>query len=296
MILPAEVARSFPDERSDVAVVLALISSALWGTSDFIGGTVSRRLPSATVLLWATVLSLPFLAAVAVGSGDLQWSSTTVGWGIAAGIAGALGIASLYQGLSTGVMGVVAPISSTAVIVPVIVGFAIGESVSALTALGIVIAIVGVVLAGGPHLRDFATGGHRPILFALGAALGIGLSLSAIARGSEASSISTLLSMRLTYVVVLVVLVLIASSQIRPDRAATLVPLLAIGLLDTTANGLYAVASRVGPLVIVAVLASLYPVATLFLARQLHGERLSRIQTSGVLLALVGVCAVVGGR
>jgi len=279
-----------------VAIFLALISSVLWGTSDFIGGTVSRRLPSATVLLWATILSLPFLGIVSLVSGDLQWSSTTVGWGIVAGVVGALGIASLYQGLSTGVMGVVAPISSTSVIVPVIVGFALGESVSVITAIGIVVAIVGVVMAGGPHLRDFPTGGHRPILFALGAALGIGLSLSAIARGSEASAVSTLLTMRLTYVVVLVALVLVASSQIRPDRAASLVPLLAIGLLDTSANGLYAVASRVGPLVIVAVLASLYPVATLVLARQLHGERLSRVQLSGVVFALVGVCAVVGGR
>lgn len=292
----AEIARCWHDERTDVAIFLALISSVLWGTSDFIGGTVSRRLPSATVLLWATILSLPFLAIVALVSGDLQWSSTTVGWGIVAGVVGALGIASLYQGLSTGVMGVVAPISSTSVIVPVIVGFALGESVSVITAIGIVVAIVGVVMAGGPHLRDFSTGGHRPILFALGAALGIGLSLSAIARGSEASAVSTLLTMRLTYVVVLVALVLVASSQIRPDRAASLVPLLAIGLLDTSANGLYAVASRVGPLVIVAVLASLYPVATLVLARQLHGERLSRVQLSGVVLALAGVCAVVGGR
>ena len=279
-----------------MAIFLALFSSILWGTSDFIGGTVSRRLPPATVLLWATILSLPFLAIVAVGSGDLQWSSSTVGWGIAAGISGSLGIASLYRGLSTGVMGVVAPISSTAVIVPVLVGFLLGESVSVVTALGIVVAIVGVVLAGGPHLRDFSSGGHRPILFALGAAVGIGLSLSAIAKGSEVSSISTLFSMRLTYVIVLAALVGVAGSQFRPGRPYTMWPLLAIGLIDTLANGLFAVASSVGPLVIVAVLASVYPVATLVLARQLHGERLSRIQAIGVGLAFLGVCAVVGGR
>lgn len=279
-----------------MAIFFALCSSVIWGTSDFIGGTVSKRMPAAAVLLWATVLSLPFLAVVAIVSGDLQWTSTTVGWGIAAGIAGSLGIASLYRGLATGVMGVVAPISSTSVIVPVIVGFAIGESVSIVTALGIVVAIVGIVFAGGPHLRDFRNGSHLPVLFALGAALGIGLSLVAIARGSEVSSVSSLLVMRLTYVVVLVLLAVITRSGLRPDRVASFLPLLVIGLLDTSANGLYAVASRVGPLVIVAVLASLYPVATLALARQLHGERLSRIQTVGVVLAFAGVCAVVGGR
>lgn len=279
-----------------MALALAFLSSLLWGTSDFIGGTVSRRLPPATVLLWATILCLPFLTLVAIGSGDLKWTSTTVGWGMAAGMAGSLGIASLYRGLSTGVMGVVAPISSTSVIVPVVVGFAMGESVGPIAVLGIVLAIAGVVLAGGPHLRDFSTGGHRPILFAMGAALGIGISLTAIARGSETSSISSLLVMRLTYVVVLAVLVFATSSKFRPDHASTLGPLLAVGLLDTSANGLFAVASRVGPLAIVAVLASLFPVMTLVLARQIHHERIGRIQAVGVTLALVGVCAVVGGR
>ncbi len=279
-----------------MAIVVALVSSVLWGTSDFIGGTISRKLPPASVLLWATLLSLPFLAVVALASGDLRWTSVTIGWGIAAGLAGSLGIASLYRGLATGVMGVVAPISSTSVIVPVIVGLAIGESVSLVTALGIVVAIAGVVLAGGPHLRDFATGGHRPVLFALGAAIGIGLSLSAVARGSEQSSVSTLFTMRLTYVIVLTILVVAAASRFSPGSSTSLWPLLAVGLLDTSANGLFAIASRVGPLMIVAVLASLYPVATLVLARQLHHERLSRVQTAGVVLALIGVCAVVGGR
>ena len=279
-----------------MAIVVAVVSSILWGTSDFIGGTVSRRLPPASVLLWATILSLPFLAAVAAASGDLVWSTTTIGWGIAAGVAGSLGIASLYRGLATGVMGVVAPISSTSVIVPVALGVTLGESVGLVTALGIIVAIVGVILAGGPHLRDFSSGDHRPVLFAFGAALGIGLSLSAVARGSEASSVSTLFVMRVTYVAVLVVLVLSASSTFRPKSKTLLWPLLLIGLLDTSANGLFAVASRIGPLMIVAVLASLYPVTTLLLARQLHGERLSHVQATGVALALVGVCAVVGGR
>jgi drug/metabolite transporter (DMT)-like permease len=157
---------------------------------------------------------------------------------------------------------------------------------------GIVVAIVGVVMAGGPHLREFRTGGHVPILWALAAALGIGGSLVGLAYGAETSSVSTLLVQRVVYVAVLVGLVLAVRAERRPERPQ--VPTLAVlGLGDISANGLFAVAARSGPLAVIAVVASLYPVATVLLARQLQGERLARIQVAGVLAAFVGVAAVV---
>jgi drug/metabolite transporter (DMT)-like permease len=234
------------------------------------------------------------LASVAVISGDLVLDATTMGWGLFAGIAGAFGLTALYQGLSTGVMGVVAPISSTSVLVPVFVGVASGDDLSALQALGIAVAIVGIVLAGGPHLREFRTGGHRPILWALGAAVFIGLSLVGLAYGSEASSVSTLLSQRVVYVLVLTLIVLATRAPRLPKRRHV-VPLGAVGAGDITANGLFAVATRSGPLAVISVLASLYPVATVLLARRLHGERLKRIQITGVCCAFAGVAAVVAG-
>ena len=153
-------------------VVLALISSVLWGTSDFFGGTASKKSPSTTVLLWASLIALPVIIVVTLISGDFVFDSTVVSWGILAGVSCSIGIVLLYRGLASGPMGVVAPIASTSVLVPVIAGFVRGESPGALQTIGIAIAIVGVILAGGPHLRDFRTGGHRPILLALGAALG----------------------------------------------------------------------------------------------------------------------------
>jgi drug/metabolite transporter (DMT)-like permease len=273
-------------------VALALVASLIWGGADFVGGTLSRSLAPATVMLWSTVLVFPVLVGVVIVSGDLILDATTVGWGALAGVSGALGISSLYQGLATGVMGVVAPISTTAVLVPVLVGVGTGEELAGLQVAGIVVAILGVVLAGGPHLRAFRTGGHVPILWALAAALGIGGSLVGLAYGSETSSVSTLLVQRVVYVAVLVGVVLAVRAERRPEP--TQVPTLAVlGLGDISANGLFAVAARSGPLAVIAVVASLYPVATVLLARQLQGERLARVQVAGVLAAFVGVAVVV---
>ncbi|CAB4347200.1 MAG: EamA family transporter [Actinobacteria bacterium] len=273
-------------------ILLALLSSALWGTSDFFGGTASKATPSTTVLLWASLIALPVMTVIAVISGDLVFDSTVVVWGILAGVACSIGIVLLYRGLATGPMGVVAPIASTSVLVPVVAGFVRGESPGAIQTVGIAIAVIGVILAGGPHLRDFRTGGHRPILLALGAALGIGISLLAVANGSDHSAYSTLLVMRVVYPVLLFAIVLATRAPRRP--ATSVLPMVAIaGIGDVVAVTLYGVATTSGSLPVVAALASMFPVMTLVLARQVHHERLEREQWIGAALALIGVVVVV---
>ena len=280
------------DAQADMAVVLARVSSVLWGTSDFFGGTASKKSPSTTVLLWASLIALPVISVIAIVSGDLVFDSSVVGWGVVAGVSCSIGIVLLYEGLATGPMGVVAPISSTSVLVPVVAGFLRGESPGATQTLGIVIAITGVILAGGPHIRDFRSGGHRPIFLALGAALGIGISLLAVANGSETSAYSTLLVMRVVYPVVLIGAVLATRVPRRP--ASSVLPMVAIaGVGDVGAVTLYGVATQSGSLPVVAALASMFPVMTLVLARQVHGEHLDREQWIGAAMALIGVVVVV---
>jgi len=277
-----------------VPIVLALGCALLWGTADFIGGSASRRAPASVVLLWSIVVVLPIVVVVAVASGDLRPLTAATGWGLVAGVSACLGILSLYRGLATGVMGVVAPVASTSVIVPVVVGLLTGSSIGVLCASGIVLAVVGVVLAGGPNLRDFRSGGHRPLMAAIGAAAGIGVSLVAVARGSEISTATTLVSSRFAYLLVLVPLLVATSTSARSttDRTTLVMAVLA-GLGDVAAVGLFGVATRTGPLAVTAALASMFPITTLVLARRFHGERLTREQGIGVALALVGVVVIV---
>lgn len=276
-----------------MAILLALAASIGWGTSDFIGGTVSRRMPPQTLLLLATASMLPVLTVVAVVSGDLRFGDQVLIGGVVAGLGGGLGIVALYRGLASGTMGVVAPISSTAVIVPVIVGVASGDELGILRAGGIVAAIVGVVLAGGLH-PGAVVSERGPVQWALLAAAGIGLSLTGVAYGSESSSISTLLTMRMTYVVVLVAVVSLSRVRLRPSTAE-IRPILAVGIIDISANAAFALSTRSGALAVVAVLSSLYPVTTALLARVVHEERLDRSQLVGVVIALGAVAVIVGG-
>ena len=274
--------------------LLALLAAVLWGSTDFAGGNAARRLGSAAVLMWTTSLALPVLLVVTVAGGDLRVDATVIGWGALAGLSGALGITCLYQGLSTGVMGVVAPISGTAAVIPVVVGVASGDLLSAVQVIGLVVAIAGIVLAGGPQVRAFRTGGHRPVLWALAAAVLLGFTFVGLAGGSATSAATTMVTQRLVYLATTATVVLLAHQKARPGRA-DLLPLFVIGLGDLSANALFALASRGGELAVVAVLASLYPVTTVLLARRLHHERLQQLQIVGVVAAFVGVAAVVAG-
>jgi drug/metabolite transporter (DMT)-like permease len=268
-----------------MGILLALLSSALWGCSDFLGGTAAKRLPSPVVVLVSQAVALVSLLPVVIVLGarpDTLWP------GVAAGLVGIVGLAAFYAALAQGTMGVVAPIAATGGIVPVVVGLARGESPSAWQLAGIAVALLGVVLASGPELNGSAPA--RPLLLAGLAALSFGSVAALIAEGSKGpagGALVMLLVMRLTSVAVLA-LVAVARRTRVAVRGSGLV-LAAVGLLDVGANAAFAYASRAGLLSVVAVLASLYPVVTVLLAREVHHERLQRVQVWGVAWTLGGV-------
>ena len=273
-----------------MSVLLALLSSVLWGTSDFLGGTASRRLPAAAVVGLSQAVALLALIPLALAVGarpDDLWT------GVGAGLTGVAGLGMFYAALAAGTMGVVAPIAALGALLPVAVGLARGESPTALQVAGIAVAIAGVVLASGPELTGGAS--PKPLALAVGAAVGFGLVAVLLARGAEASAgavVTTLLVMRCTSVAVLAALLAVR----RPTVARTDWTVLAvIGLGDVAANAAYALASRHGLLSVVSVLASLYPVVTVLLARQLQDERLRPVQVVGAAGTLVGVALLAAG-
>jgi drug/metabolite transporter (DMT)-like permease len=280
-----------------MSAVLALTASALWGTADFFGGHLSRRLPPLVVIL----VSQAFALAALLGTVALLGLPTAGGWllwAVVAGVVGPLALGAFYRALSVGTMGVVAPVASTGVLVPVVVGLLAGERPSLLQLSGVAVAIAGVVLASGPDVRaaraaGASRGGH-PLLLALLAALGFGLVFAAIAAGSESTVLGTLVVQRLVNVAVtgLALLALRRAVDIDPRQLPSLA---AIGLGDVAANAAYAVASTTGLVTVVAVLASLYPVVTALLARQVLQERLRRIQLGGVATAMGGVALLAVG-
>ena len=278
--------------------LLALLSSLLWGVSDFLGGTASRRLPVQTVLGISQLTALVLLVVLAALTGAFDAPTGYVLPAAAAGATGVVALGMFYRALSIGTMGVVAPVAALGVAVPVVVGVLRGEHPSTLQAVGIGVAVVGVVLASGPELSGEGGGGALALVLALGAALGFGAVLVLVAQASDGDDsgavVMTLITMRVTSVA-LIGLAVVAQRR-RLDLRRTDLPVLGVtGAGDAGANALYAVASRSALVSVTAVLASLYPVVTALLAYRLHGERLRRVQVAGVGVTLAGVALLAGG-
>jgi drug/metabolite transporter (DMT)-like permease len=277
-----------------MAALLALLSSVLWGGADFLGGTISRRLPALLVVGASQLAGLLTVAVVATVVGELDAPTGYLPWAVAAGLAGLGGLVAFYRALAMGTMGVVSPIAALGVVVPVAVGLARGERPGALQLVGIVVAVLGVVLASGPELSGRA--GAKPLLLAVAAAVGFGLALLFIAEGAQTSTLMTLLTMRVTSVLV-VALLLVSLARRTPLRlSASDLPLIAVvGIGDAAANLTFGWASTRGLVSVVAVLGSLYPVVTVLLARVVHHERLAVVQNVGVVAALAGVGLIAAG-
>ena len=273
-------------------VLLALASSAAWGTSDFFAGLKARTIaPPAVVAVTQSAALVALSAILLVRNTGLSPSFTGNAplWSIAAGVSGAAGLIFFYTALASGTMGVVAPISSLGALVPVLLGMITGEQPSASAWVGIAVAVAGAALASGPELSGALPA--RPVILAALAAACFGTALFCIDRGARFAVLETLWTMRLTSVVLFLVAGLVVRSA-GGTRVHDLPVLAVIGLGDVTANALFAVSSSRGLVSVASVLGSLYPVATVFWARLLLGERLRRIQAFGVVLTLLGVVAI----
>ncbi len=282
-------------------VLLAPLSSLLWGISDFLGGTATKRLRAAAVVGCSQAIALLGLVAFAVATGklgDVLSEPRALLPGAAAGIIGATALGAFYTALSQGTMGVIAPVAALGTVVPVIVGLARGESPSPLQVTGIVVAIAGVVLASGPELSGGAS--LRPLLLAVGSAVGFGTVAVLLADGAQDGGVlATVLTMRATSTLLLGLLLAVALIRHRgltgmPGRSDLLL-LAAIGFGDVGANASFAQATKGGLLSVVSVLGSLYPVVTAVLAQQVHKESLTRMQLAGVAAALGGLALLTAG-
>lgn len=278
-----------------MGILLALLSSGMWGTADFVAGELSRRRAALAVVGAAQIIGLGFMLVVATATGA-WWAAIPVGdylvWAALASIAGIIGLGSFYTALASGRMGVVSPIAALGVLVPLAAGLLQGDQPTPVQLVGIVIAICGVVLASGPEVSGGV--GLKPLLLACLAALMFGLFLVFVAYGSQASAVLTMTSQRMVSATIAVIAVLVLRSVGGLQRSDG-PRLLLIGVFDVSANLLFGLATTFGLLAIISVLGSLYPVVTVVLAWLVLKERLLPAQTAGIAAAFAGVAMISGG-
>jgi len=276
-----------------MASLLALLSSLLWGTADFEGGRLSKKHAPIAVLGASQVLGLVFGISLVVISGD--WHAQALGSdgflipGIFAGFLGYFGLICLYAGLASGSMGVVSPISALSAVIPL--GYALfnGESLSFVTSCGVVVALAGAFCASGPELTKGLP--LRPLLLAIGAAVGFGTALTFISIGSRSSALMTMVTMRAATFIVTMAIAFRARS-FGGFSKHEFPSLIFIGVADFLANLLLGIACNKGSVSVAMVLGSMYPIATAVLAFKFLHERLHRVQYIGIVLAVSGVAII----
>lgn len=275
------------------ALLFAAVSAAVYGSADYCGGVATRKAHAVTVTVLSQLISVPlivaaaFLVAGAPGLVDLAW-------GTLAGAAGLAGLVLLYRGLSSGAMAVVAPTTAvTAALVPLIVGLALERWPHALALAGVACAVLAIAFV------SLAPNGERGVVTpgllasAIVAGVAFGVFFIALDRAGAGAGMWPLVSARLTSVALGVVVAASMSVALRPSRA-TWRWIVAAGVLDVTANGLYLLAAQQGALSIVAPIASLYPVSTVLLALTIDRERMRPVQIVGLGLAAAALVLVSG--
>ena len=275
------------------AIVLALGASLSWGLADFFGPLQGRKLGALRTLVYVQLGGLVGIALIVAVRGLGPRSAVTL-LAIPAAISGTLGLFAYYRGIAVGAISIVAPIAGVSAVVPVIVGIASGESPSPLQLTGIACALIGVFLAAREPGRE----GEKKL------AAGVGLAvLAAIGFGGyfpfmHAAGNADYWWASLIFRIASTSVILVAVAVRRPVLGvpARILPWLAlIGFGDMFGNLLYAAASTSGLVSVTSVLASLYPIVTVVLARIVLSERVARSQEAGIGLTLAGVALISAG-
>lgn len=281
-----------PPRVATVAALLAVVSSLMWGTADFLGGHTSRRIPPLAVYGLSQAVGFVFLVVLATATGSWDADPRFWPWAIMSSLLGMVGMLAFYAALSIGPMGIVSPLVSLSVLLPVAVGLVGGDVPAGAQVLGIIVAVVGILLASGPELTGAESA--RPLVYAGIAAVSFGGMYLTMAEGSAYSPLMTMTGMRVTTVLIFLV-ILVYTRSVGGAQRRDAAPLVVIGLFDAGANVTYGIATTIGLLATTAVLGSLYPVVTAILAAVFLHERLRAVQYAGVVVAMLGVVLIASG-
>jgi len=273
------------------AAALALAAAASWGVGDFFGGLKSRSLNPVAVLIVAQPIGLTLLAIWVAVRGQGPPGSSVL-WACLAAVLGTTGLIAFYKGMAAGALSIVAPIAGAGAAIPVIWGLAHGDHPSGYQELGFATALIGIVLASferRPEAARLAAG----VGWAAIAMLAFGAYYIPMHEASHGDFLWAAFVFRLTSTT----LIAAAWLVLRPPNAhrADLPVLASIGILDTGGNVFFAAASAKGLVSVVSILASLYPVVTVLLARAVLNERVHRSQELGIVLALAGIVLISAG-
>jgi drug/metabolite transporter (DMT)-like permease len=273
-----------------LAVTCGLCSALAWGAGDFAGGFASRRGNLLSVVFFSQLLGGILMLGLTLLLAEQPPDSRQVLSGMLAGTFGVLGLVGLYQGLASGRMGLVAPLSAVVTaVIPMSFAFVVEGLPTALQMFGLATAMAAVWLLASPGgtLRIQ----KRELRLALLAGLGFGLFFILMDHASGQAVLWPLLASKAGAVSVMF-MILTATRQLARPPKGQLAFIALVGVLDTAGTAAFIVAAHLGRLDIATVLSSLYPASTILLAWLVFRERLGRRQWLGVATAVVALVLI----
>ena len=278
-----------------MAIVLSLLTAAIFGTGDFCGGLSAKRATIVQVVAGSHAVGLVGVTIVAFLFAD-EFSARAFLLGADGGLFGGIGVGFLYRRLAVGPMAVVAPITAImSASVPALWGALTGDALSLLAWLGVAIALVAIGLVSSSNDGAVANVSAKVIGESLLAGVGFGMFFVFLDATDAVNAPWPVVGARLLTATSLAAFMLATRRNVLP-RAHSARWLIALtGVLDTASNVMFLYATNLGSLTIVAVLSSLYPVATVLLARFVLSERMTRAQVTGFGAAILATGLIAAG-
>jgi drug/metabolite transporter (DMT)-like permease len=268
------------------AAGFSLAAAASWGSADFSGGMGSKGSNTFGVVVVAHTTGLLAMLTLALLTGEPIPSHAALLWGAAAGVLGGFGLVALYRALAIGQMGINAPVAAVITgALPVLFGIWKQGLPAPIQFAGFALALVAIWLIALP---SGGLGRPKGLGLAIIAGIGFGFYLICSQQAASEAVYWPLAAARTASVIEMLIIILATRQDWKPSR--NLLPYMIVaGLLDSFGNTFFMYAVRHGRLDVATVLSSLYPAATVLLARLLLKEKISTVQTSGIITALIAV-------
>ena len=273
-----------------LGILFALISAATWGGGDFSGGLATRRMSQFHALTAGAVSALAILLCLALLLGEPIPSHADILWSALAGVAAAVGIASLYYALAVGSSAIVAPTAAViGATVPVLFGSLFEGLPQVTQLLGFLAGLLGIWLITRSASRT-GLGDRRGLWSAITAGISFGGYFVLIAQVRSGAVFAPVIVAKIA--TLLLGLAVLAMRRERPPSLRSMPIALLAGILDAGGNIFYLLAQHSTRLDVAAVLSSMYPAFTVILAYFVLGERISAAQWVGVTLCVVAISLI----
>ncbi|HEY0517123.1 MAG TPA: hypothetical protein VGD00_08385 [Solirubrobacteraceae bacterium] len=315
-----------------VAILGGLGAAVAWTLSTLFSSRASRIIDPVVVVAGLAIVGFVVVAPFVLADGvPARLDGAAAGWLALAGVGNILGLLLVYIAYREGAaVALIAPLVATEGAIAALIAIAGGESVSAGVGVTLAVIALGISLAATPprqrrrgaapedaaaspvdrgEHRTVAIGAEaagsasagsvhsrRVLVLAALAAVSFGASLYATGRVSSTLPLSWVVMPARLVGVALVAMPLLAAGRLRPRVFAPAWPLVAgAGVCEVLGFASFTLGAR-HDIAVAAVVACQFAGLSAIAAYLLFGERLGRLQLTGVVVLLIGISVLSGIR